>query len=68
MKNIIKETTGLLLHGVLKKEEADEILFDLLVVGVPSEQLVCTYCGINPLKETCQKPKRCSSKRKIPSN
>jgi hypothetical protein len=37
------------------------------VVG-QSEQLVCTYCGINPLKETCQKPKKCYGKEKIPAN
>ena len=28
-------------------------------------ELVCTYCGINPLNETCQNPKKCSSKKKI---
>lgn len=33
-----------------------------------SEQLVCTYCGINPIKETCQNPKKCSSKEKIKAN
>ncbi len=33
-----------------------------------SAELVCTYCGINPLKETCQNPKKCSSKKKINAN
>jgi hypothetical protein len=32
------------------------------------KSFVCTYCGINPLVDTCQQPKKCSSKKKIPAN
>tara|TARA_R110000850_G_scaffold258239_1_gene384739 strand:+ start:449 stop:724 length:276 start_codon:yes stop_codon:yes gene_type:complete len=42
--------------------------FSLQGVVMQSEQLFCTYCGINPLKETCQKPKKCYSKKKIHAN
>jgi hypothetical protein len=30
-----------------------------------SEQLVCTFCGINPMTEICKHPKVCSTKEKL---
>jgi hypothetical protein len=33
-----------------------------------SKSFVCTYCGINPLVDTCQQPKKCYSARKILAN
>jgi hypothetical protein len=30
-----------------------------------SEQLVCTFCGINPITEICKHPKVCSTKEKL---
>ena len=37
------------------------------VVG-RSEQLVCTFCGINPMTEICKHPKVCSTKEKVKAN
>ena len=34
-------------------------------VGRRSEQLVCTFCGINPMTEICKHPKVCSTKEKL---
>jgi hypothetical protein len=42
-------------------------LKNLSLSGV-SKSFVCTYCGINTLIDTCQQPKKCSSKEKIPAN
>jgi hypothetical protein len=33
-----------------------------------SEQLVCTFCGINPMTEICKHPKVCSTKEKVKAN
>ena len=33
-----------------------------------SEQLVCTFCGINPIDEVCKHPKVCSEKKKVKAN
>ena len=32
-----------------------------------AKSTACLYCGINPLKDTCKNPKKCSSKKKINS-
>lgn len=33
-----------------------------------SEQLVCTFCGINLIDEVCKHPKVCSEKKKVKAN
>lgn len=48
-------------------EEHTEQLRQSNVVG-RSEQLVCTFCGINPIGGGCKHPKVCSEKKKIKAN
>lgn len=43
-------------------------LLDLFAVSRRSEQLVCTFCGINPIDEVCKHPKVCSEKKKVKAN
>ena len=33
-----------------------------------SEQLICVYCGVNPMGGNCPYPKKCSTKKKIKAN
>jgi hypothetical protein len=40
-------------------------LLDLFAVSGRSGQLVCTFCGINPITEVCKHPKVCSTKEKL---
>lgn len=49
---------------------ADEIvkLFCQPDVSRQSEQLVCTFCGINPIDEVCKYPKICSGMKKVKAN
>ena len=58
------QITGLSMCAMLMNEVIDEAL----TLTDVSKSFVCTYCGINPLVDTCQKPKKCSSKQKIPAN
>ena len=46
MENTIKETTRLLLQGILTKEEADKILLDLLVVSVAKLKVCHLLCPV----------------------
>lgn len=48
-------------------KKADEILL-LFNVSGQSKQLVCTFCGINPIDEVCKHPKVCSEKKKVKAN
>lgn len=33
-----------------------------------NEQLLCTFCGINPIDEVCKHLKICSEKKKVKAN
>lgn len=49
-------------------EEYHQAKLKLLGIAAVSKSFVCTYCGIDPIKETCKNPKKCYSKEKIPTN
>lgn len=53
------------------EEDLDKLLAEQLRqsnVVRQSEQLVCTFCGINPIGGGCKHPKVCSEKKKIKAN
>jgi hypothetical protein len=51
LKKIIKETTRLLLQGIITKEEADKILIDLHFVNQQREQLLAYHKHLNSFND-----------------
>jgi hypothetical protein len=56
-----------IIENLTPDKAASEILRLFSVVG-RSEQLACTFCGINPMTEICKHPKVCSTKEKVKAN
>lgn len=67
-ENKILEILDLVQEKILSPDEALPQILLLFSVSGQSEQLVCTFCGVNPIDEKCKHPKVCSTKKKVKAN